>query len=49
MLTLKLSIKKHGDDERMFAQFPYDKELNNIVREVPGARLSNSNKQWMHK
>ncbi len=41
-----LTIQQHDGKERLFASFPYDKALNNLVREVPGAKWSNTNKQW---
>ena len=46
MQTIKLTLKQHAGSERLFAAFEYNKELNNAVREVPGARWSKSNKAW---
>jgi len=46
MQTVKLTLKEHDGAERLFAAFEYNKELNEAVREVPGARWSKSNKQW---
>jgi len=46
MQTVKLSIKEHDGGERLFAAFEYDAMLNKLVRELPGARWSNSNKAW---
>lgn len=41
-----LSIQEHDGEERLFANFPYDKELITIIKEIPGARWSGSRKQW---
>lgn len=46
MQTVKLSLKQHDGAERLFAAFGYNKELNNAVRQLPGARWSKSNKAW---
>ena len=51
--TIKLSIEKHpstssglAGEERLFAEFPYDKELIRLIKEIPGARWSTSKRQW---
>ncbi|TBR18091.1 MAG: hypothetical protein EPO57_08070 [Chitinophagaceae bacterium] len=41
-----LFIREHQGKERLFADFAYNKELNSIVRNIPGARWSHSNRQW---
>lgn len=41
-----LSIHQHNGEERLFAAFTYNKILNEAVREVPGARWSQSKKMW---
>ena len=46
MHTIILSIKEHNGNERLFAAFPNDKVLNSLVREIPGARWSQTKKQW---
>ena len=46
METIKLSIDKHGDEERLFADFPYNTKLIQVIKEVPGARWSQSKKKW---
>ena len=46
MPTVKLTIKQHDGTERLFAAFEYNKELNEAVRQIPGARWSKSNKAW---
>src|SRR3989304_2959763 len=49
---IKLSIQEHPSassgqaEERLFADFPNIKELNDLIREVPGRRWSNTKKQW---
>lgn len=44
--TIILSIQKHDGKERLFAGFPYDRELNAVIKEIPGARWSMRKKQW---
>ena len=46
METIKLSIDRHDGEERLFAEFPNIQRLNALVREVPGARWSQSKKKW---
>lgn len=46
MLTVIFSIQQHHEQPRLFATFPYDKELITIIKTVPGARWSNTKKQW---
>lgn len=50
--TIVLSIQEHGGENRLFADFPYDKDLIAIVKEMPGARWSHSKRKWhlnLHK
>lgn len=44
--TIVLSIKEYQGTERLFADFPYDRDLVQTIKEVPGAQWSQSNKQW---
>lgn len=44
--TVTLSVKKHHGEERLFASFPYHRELTALVKTIPGARWSQSNRQW---
>ena len=46
METITLSIAEHHGEERLFAGFPNIKELNAVIKEIPGARWSQSKKQW---
>lgn len=46
METIKLLIREHGSEKRLFIDFAYNKELIRIVKQIPGARWSNSKKQW---
>ena len=46
METITLFIKEHNGEERLFADFPYNRDLINIIKEVPGARWSRSKKKW---
>ena len=51
-MWVKLSVQEHHGEERLFAEFPYNKELIAIIKEVPGARWSMTRKQWhfnLHK
>ena len=44
--TIILSIQKHDDEERLFADFPYDTKLIQAIKQVPGARWSQTKKKW---
>ena len=44
--TIKLSIEKHDGEERLFADFPYDRNLIQSIKEIPGARWSQTKKLW---
>ena len=46
MLTVIFSIQQHDEQPRLFATFPYDRELITIIKTVPGARWSSTRKQW---
>lgn len=46
MQTMTLSVQQHHNEQRLFAEFPYNKELNLIMKEIPGARWSSNKKQW---
>lgn len=46
MKKVVLTIQKHKTKERLFADFPFDKELNLIIKSIPGSSWSNSKKQW---
>jgi len=43
---IRLSIQQHDNKERLFADFPYNKGLNAVLKEIPGARWSKSKKMW---
>ncbi|TAL61950.1 MAG: hypothetical protein EPN85_03600, partial [Bacteroidetes bacterium] len=43
---IKLSIQEHDGEKRLFAGFPNDKGLNAVIKEIPGARWSQSKRQW---
>lgn len=50
--VIKLAVNEHDGEQRLFADFPYNKELIAIVKQVPGARWSSTKKQWhfnLHK
>ena len=44
--TISLSIQKHNGEERLFADFSYNTQLIQIIKEVPGSRWSRTKKQW---
>jgi len=44
--VLKLSIALHNGDLRLFVQFDYNKELNELAKQIPGAKWSYTKKQW---
>lgn len=44
--TIKLSIREHDGENRLFADFSYNKELIKTIKEIPGARWSQSKRQW---
>lgn len=46
METIKLSIDKHDGEERLFAEFPNNRELNDLIMQIPGRRWSNTKKKW---
>jgi integrase/recombinase XerD len=46
METIKLSIDKHDGEERLFAEFSYNRDLIQTIKQVPGARWSQTKKKW---
>jgi len=46
METIVLSLKIHQGTYRIFAEFPYNKSLIAIIKTLPGATWSQSDKQW---
>lgn len=44
--SIVLSIQQHDGEDRLFVNFPYDKDLIASIKEVPGARWSNTKRQW---
>jgi len=40
------SVKEHHGEDRLFVSFPFDREINSIVKSMPGARWSQTKKQW---
>lgn len=47
MQTIILSIQQHNNEERLFAGFPYDKNIITLIKEIPGARWSHSTNNLM--
>ncbi len=46
MHTITLHLKEHKGEERIFAEFPFNKKINDVLQQVPGVKWSQSNKQW---
>ena len=46
MTTIQLQIKSHNGTERIFAGYPYSKELNQLVKKVTGIKWSQTHRQW---
>src|SRR6266540_53234 len=46
MILIHLYLKEHKRQELLFAAFEYNKTVNTIIKDVNGAKWSNSNKQW---
>ena len=46
MATMQLHIEMHDDVERIFIAFPYNADINNIVKQVTGIKWSQRKKQW---
>jgi hypothetical protein len=46
MQNITLSIKEHKGEQRLCAELPYDMGLIKIIKTVPGASWSQSEKQW---
>ena len=45
-IQIRLSVDQHYGEERLFADFPYNKELISILKSIPGCRWSQSKKKW---
>lgn len=45
-IILRLSLQQHRGTERIFTHYPYHTIVNQIVRAIPGAKYSNTNKSW---
>ena len=46
METITLSVQQHRGAERLFAHFPKNFKLINLIKKVPGATYSATNKAW---
>jgi Site-specific recombinase XerD len=46
MQTITLHLKQHKGEERIFADFDYDKNINNAIRQIAGVKWSQSHKVW---
>jgi site-specific recombinase XerD len=46
MSTITLFLKDHEGQQRIFLEFAYSAKINSVVRKLPGAEWSQSNKKW---
>ncbi|MDB5224343.1 MAG: hypothetical protein JWN83_3010 [Chitinophagaceae bacterium] len=46
MVTITLNIKEHNGEDRIFADFTYNKQINNAIRQVAGVKWSQTHKEW---
>jgi len=46
MNVIRLKLKEHKGEERIFVEFLYSKKINDAVRQVPGAKWSQSKRHW---
>lgn len=46
MPTITLSLKEHKGEERIFAEFPYNKDINHLIKKIPGSKWSRSKGLW---
>jgi len=46
MDTITLSLKDYHSKERIFAEFPYNKKINDAIRQVPGIQWSQADRSW---
>ena len=44
--VIKLSILEHNEEKRLFAGFPFNRKLVDVIKEIPGRRWSQTKKQW---
>ncbi len=45
-IIVRLNLQEHRGTERIFAHYPYHAPVNQILKEIPGAKYSNTNKSW---
>jgi integrase/recombinase XerD len=45
-LCIRLSLQSHKGEERIFAEFPKDQRLIDLVKQIAGIRWSQTKKQW---
>jgi len=46
MQTITLYVSEHRGAERVFADFPYNHKLNEVLQQVDGIKWSRTKKQW---
>lgn len=46
MHTITLSLREHKGEERIFAEFVFDKKINDAIRQVANIKWSQTYKQW---
>ena len=45
-IILRLDLKEHNGQERIFTFCPYHSEIYKILKEIPGSRYSSTNRSW---
>jgi integrase/recombinase XerD len=46
MQNIQILLKQHRGQQRMFTNFEYNQHLHLRIKEIPGARYSNTHKSW---
>ncbi len=46
MQNIQVLLKQHRGQQRMFTTFAYNSYLHLLIKEIPGARCSNTHKSW---
>jgi len=49
MTTIKLTIQFYEGEDRLFAEFPFDRKIHEILKALPGRRWCQEKRQWHFK
>lgn len=44
--VIRLHLLEHDGKERMFLEFPFNRQVSELIKEIPGARWSQRKKMW---